>query len=443
MLADKVRAATAAAQGTSGQAVFVAGWANTGGQVETYSWVVPDGVTEISAVCIGAGQTGERNDNGARGGDGGDLRYINGLAVTPGETLTIEVGKGVYNQTLRYDGGTTSILRGGTTLLRAAGAASSTAIGGNVGGGNRGIGGQGDSTTYAGGGGGAGGYAGTGGSGQNGSSSYDFTPVAGSGAAYGGARSSSVAQGGGGVGLVKRGQTGFSTTAGNQWGSDGYSCLTNVTFNTGLYGAGGGGNDGTSGYARHSAPGGCRIIWGEGRTYPDASDNYALFSDVAYSQIEIRVMTPHYYLADNYVVDSFSMDLLIVKDENDNNVLASLTAVTGGPSASLSSISAGEFTMSAYEAPNATQMQYWTTETAATVYAQQVSATEAFGIYIKPSSPKKIKSVSVCARNTFQTSMVHYIEIYGDGELISYGSLVPVRTFDYTLNDYVYTVNLS
>lgn len=434
-------AGNAGENAVSGQAVFTAGWATSGGQTQSYSWVVPDGVSKISAVCIGAGQTGSRSDTTAQGGDAGDLRYINSLAVTPGETLTIEVGKGVYNQTLRYDGGTTSILRGGTTLLRAAGAVTSTPIGGNVGGGDGGAGGSGNNTTYAGGGGGTGGYAGNGGNGQTGSGIW-AEPDANSGAAYGGARSATVAQGGGGVGLVKLGQTGSGTAATSQWGSGGYSCGTNSTFNTGLYGAGGGGNDGTSGYVRHSAPGGCRIIWGEGRTYPDASDNYALFSDVAYSEIEIRIMTPHYYLAENYVVDTFTLGLLSVKDENDNNVLASLTAVTGGPSASMSSISTGQFTMSAYEAPNAGQMQYWTTGEYALVYAQQVSETDAFGVYIKPSSPKKIKSVSLYCNSSYQNSMVHYIEIYGDGELISFGQLVPERTFDYSLNTHVYTVDL-
>lgn len=125
-----------------------------GGQVEFFSsttWVVPAGVTSISAVCVGPGQV-----QGSNGGRGGDLRYAVTLAVTPGETLTITIGT---------SGTVTGIYRSGTPLLAARGGVSGTSstVGGNIGGGN---GGTGSAVGGGvGGGGGAGGYSGNGGNG--------------------------------------------------------------------------------------------------------------------------------------------------------------------------------------------------------------------------------------------------------------------------------------
>ena len=64
------------------------------GQVEfitpgNFTWVVPAGVNSVSFVMVGAGQTG-----GASGGDSGGLRYRNSIPVTPGATYNIKVGSG-------------------------------------------------------------------------------------------------------------------------------------------------------------------------------------------------------------------------------------------------------------------------------------------------------------------------------------------------------------
>lgn len=59
-------------------------------------WVVPVGITSISAVLVGGGGGGGAGGNQTQrpGGGGGGLRYINGMVVVPGETLIIKAGLG-------------------------------------------------------------------------------------------------------------------------------------------------------------------------------------------------------------------------------------------------------------------------------------------------------------------------------------------------------------
>lgn len=61
-----------------------------------YEWVVPAGITSISAICIGGGGSGGVGGNQTEraGGGGGALRWVNGLVVVPGETLRIKAGLG-------------------------------------------------------------------------------------------------------------------------------------------------------------------------------------------------------------------------------------------------------------------------------------------------------------------------------------------------------------
>jgi hypothetical protein len=152
-------------------------------------WIVPEGVYEISAVCVGAGGGGYNTSNGGGGGAGGDLRWRIKIPVTPGESLTVTVGNGGaggVGATAAQPGGITGIYRGGTPLLVAAGGAagsdadtnastlppqraqngtSTTIALPNVGGGLGGRGGWEKGPDQAGGGGGAAGYSGPGGSG--------------------------------------------------------------------------------------------------------------------------------------------------------------------------------------------------------------------------------------------------------------------------------------
>jgi hypothetical protein len=57
----------------------------------TYQWTVPPGVYHVSGVIIGGGDYANSTKTG---GNGGGLRYRNNYAVTPGQVLTIVVGRG-------------------------------------------------------------------------------------------------------------------------------------------------------------------------------------------------------------------------------------------------------------------------------------------------------------------------------------------------------------
>ena len=77
----------------------------SGVNTQSASWTVPAKVTEISAVAIGAGGNGSQGyvyssyTHGGTGGNGGNLAYSNGIAVTPGETLTIVIAPRNTKQT--------------------------------------------------------------------------------------------------------------------------------------------------------------------------------------------------------------------------------------------------------------------------------------------------------------------------------------------------------
>lgn len=231
------------------------------------SFVVPAGVTSISALCVGHGGQGffDGTDQ-ASGGRGGDLRYAITLAVTPGETLTITVPG--------YSGNTTtpvSIKRSTTTLLAAAcgryntlTAGTSSTIGGNIGGGDGGsgqtIGPVGSSQVMSGG--GAGGYSGNGGAGNR-----SGDGASGSGGGGGGGR---IGGAGGGVGLLGAGSNGAGGVSGSIGGKGGSSGTdgqgsVSVNNNGGVYG----GASNRTGFGSGTPGGGAvRIIWGTGRAYP-------------------------------------------------------------------------------------------------------------------------------------------------------------------------------
>lgn len=93
--------------------------------VGTTNWLVPEGVTSISVVCIGGGGGGAHSDTsaGRGGGGGGALSYTNNIAVTPNETLTVVVG--ASGTSIAPDtsspGGDSSVSRGATVLVLAKG----------------------------------------------------------------------------------------------------------------------------------------------------------------------------------------------------------------------------------------------------------------------------------------------------------------------------------
>lgn len=242
-------------------------------------WVVPAEVYEVSVVCVGAGQGADGVPRG-RGGDGGDLRWRNVIAVVPGESLTIDVGAGGTNSAdlMTRQGGSSSIKRGDGVLLSAGGggSADSSRLSETIGGGDGGrsaLGGE----NGPGGGGGAGGYSGNGGDGGN--LLIESQPGQG-GAAGGGSYYVTESNGshhstpGGGVGLNGQGSNGVAGIRGdaNNGGGGGSGGNTGTWVAAGVYGGGARGLSSNSYFgAVNGANGAVRIIWGPGRNWPNTN----------------------------------------------------------------------------------------------------------------------------------------------------------------------------
>ena len=279
------------------------GSAPVGQQVFTSNgtFTVPAGVTQVSAVVIGGGGGGGNSSgsflgqaSGAGGGAGG-LSYGT-FSVTPGETLTVNVGSGGG---VGSSGGSSSIVRSSTTLLQGSGGTgggtnNDNGTGGGSsgterdGGGDGGAGGDGSGALFAnapdggGAGGGAGGYSGNGGAGggDGGSGSGGSGGSGGGGGA--GSTNDDGGGGGGGVGLLGEGSNGSAGSSGSpgngggagSGGSNGSNGSSDDAGSGGNYGGGGGGGGGTTGTNGNGAGGGAgaaRIIWGAGRSYPSTN----------------------------------------------------------------------------------------------------------------------------------------------------------------------------
>jgi hypothetical protein len=278
------------------QAVYGTIYVPPGQQLFTtsQSFVVPGGITQISAAAIGGGGGGSGGDGGRgepnQGGGGGGLAYGT-FAVTPGETLTITVGAGGTSPTGGSGGagGASSIARGATVLLSGGGGAGgvertiNTAAGGTstgterAGGGIGGAGGTGTAASGGTGGGGAGGYSAAGGAG--GAITAAGAASTGGGGGGGGGRSGTTAGNagsGGGTGLLGAGSNGTAGTSnggGGGGGSGGTAGATNASSPSGggVYGGGGGGRTDSSGTGALGGAGAVRIIWGAGRQYPSTN----------------------------------------------------------------------------------------------------------------------------------------------------------------------------
>lgn len=269
----------------------------------TFTFIVPAGVTQLSAVAIGAGGGGGYSwANSA--GKGGALAWAN-FSVTPGQAITITVpaasaqntngGSAVVGSFFSAQGGTT-----GNSTTRAAPVAGTVTPQG-------GFGGLTSQNGY-GGGGGAGGYSGNGGDGSYGTSGMSvYSSANGNGGAaaggYGYQSSTYSFGGGGGTGVYGAGESGINqstlpegntftyiSSTNNGYGGKGGSggeqgspnSNTSQTFYNrttyhgegGRYGGGGGGG-GTSvsgnGNFCYGAQGAVRLIWGAGRSFPNAA----------------------------------------------------------------------------------------------------------------------------------------------------------------------------
>lgn len=196
----------------------------------TYSFVVPPGVFYVHSVVIASGGGGARgaagDTNESPAGGGGALSYSNGIAVTPGETITVVVplggsaGSSMSSGSAAADAG---IKRGAAWLVMAKGGA-----GGNW---ASGIGGAGGAAAL-----GVGDVRWSGGKGDD---ATNFT--------YGGWSGRYTANGVQG-----------SNSAGLSASLFGADSGTNL----------GRGGDGGRSIASPGVVGGIRIMWGAGRSFP-------------------------------------------------------------------------------------------------------------------------------------------------------------------------------
>jgi hypothetical protein len=217
------------------------------------SYVVPAGVNYITVKAWGAGGAGGNGSGGTgRGGAGGGGGYAKAvIAVTPGETLTVDVGSGgADNGTVSSGGGNGggySVVRRSATFLVQAG-------GGGGGGGSRGN------------------SSGDGGAGGAGGGSSGIIGTVGEGSSAGGAGGPGTTAAGGAGGAAgtsgTAGAAGVANAGGNGAGSDAATCNDAMEAGDtgGNGGTGGGGADGndTSSCSNGGGGGGGRYGGGGG-----------------------------------------------------------------------------------------------------------------------------------------------------------------------------------
>lgn len=237
----------------------------------TDTYVVPVGVTSITAKVWGAGAGGGagngQSGTGGSGGGGGYAKSI--LTVTPGETLDITIGTGGAgaggNRRGGDGGGFSAIRRSGTYLLQAGGGgggggAEGTNVGdggnGGAGGGTSGVAGTNGENTGFGGGAqpGSTGAGGTGGS-------------AGTGGAAGAAGAANAGgDAGGSTGTCNAAVTGTGGAGGTGAGGDGGDDTTNCEGGGGggggRFGGGGGGSANSNNRGAGGGGGGSSLATG-------------------------------------------------------------------------------------------------------------------------------------------------------------------------------------
>jgi len=279
----------------------------------SYTFTVPSGVVDISAVVIGGGAggaTGYYSNGSGGGGGGGGLAWMNGISCQPGDTFTVQVGSAgsrgstSYNTPFEYvssnsgsyltfyptmnnynypsNGGQSFLAKDSVVYIRGEGGnRPSTITSGGAGGAyytnpsygtssggsngsNGNAGASGNSGVRPGGGGGAGGYGTGGGGGQGGSGLGDFYR------STGGYNYYKQASGGpgGGTNIYGQGGTGGGGTSAPNLvtstnplvinynsgtkGGTGSSAIGSTAPNNGS-GAGGGGGGGAGGRIRDQA----------------------------------------------------------------------------------------------------------------------------------------------------------------------------------------------
>jgi len=270
-LTAKTGGAAAAASSGGGAAVGQALY-NLGGL--SY-WTCPTGVTSVCVVCIGGGEAMHGAVWANDGGRGGGLGWKNNIPVTAGTVYDVMVGRAGGAGTDPHNTASTNNYHGGDSYF-----IDTSTVCGQGGGKGSGFtgdgGGNGGTSPSWGWGCGAGGYTGDGGTGAT-------DPGAGGGGASGSPYSSTHGgASGGGTGPWGQGPSGTAANyAGGEGGSGGESglCGENNWWGKGVKqrkggdyggGAGGAGTTEWSGGGHHPGGRGCvRIIWGEGRKFPD------------------------------------------------------------------------------------------------------------------------------------------------------------------------------
>lgn len=246
--------------------------------IDPVEWTVPKGVKEVCIVCVGQGGHGTPTT----GSDGGALRWRNAVPVKSGEVLQVYTFDGISPNA--PEGESSRVVRKSTgdTLLCAKG-------GGNtrfpstpydwdngLGGGNGGL----DAAAY--GGGGAGGYNNNGGN-ARGQSGDDGMGGGGGAGGLNWTRPDYTGQGGGGVGVHGLGANGtggkLSQNGYGRGGTSGSLFITGalpdqrpLEYAPSVGGArfgGGGGRSLPSQPFSDSGAGAVRILWGEGRYFPN------------------------------------------------------------------------------------------------------------------------------------------------------------------------------
>ena len=250
--------------GPTGQEVIT----NTTSSDLTGNWTVPANVTNVSVVCVGSG---------SYSGSGGALAWKASISVTPGQQIPYQVGRKT-NDSTRLGGDTwfvssaTLFAPGGVNFQNGQGQVSLIGDGG-------GQAGQG-----------AGGYLGKGG---NASTTSGQGGTAGEGGGGGGAGfDGQYGSGwGGGVGLLGIGPSG----AGGSNSGGGSVAGTHGQPGSGgsgkVYGGGGGYDGGDS--IQQGGQGAIRIIWGDGRAYPEfntGNDESATGQDTVIQSYNIVVI---------------------------------------------------------------------------------------------------------------------------------------------------------
>jgi hypothetical protein len=277
----------------------------------TYTIKIPDTITNIAGLAIGAGGGGGGASTAATasagGGGGGALSYSNSISVTPGESLTVVVpnqsAAGSNTGGNGGTGGTASLARGGTTILSALGGAGSLgrtsttgsagALGGAAASGvgtvkySGGTGGAGVTNDQSGGGGSAAGYGGNGVTGGT-NGSAGACGSGGSGGAGGSYLNNSIGGSGGGTlwyGYDGSGSGGGSAAyygaLGSSWSGGGtvFSSPLVIANNPNVNGfPGGGGAGAPSGgcsayYGMRGAGGLVRLLWGPNIDFGIAASN--------------------------------------------------------------------------------------------------------------------------------------------------------------------------